>query len=95
VIANIEATMAADGIEALSVSYTGAVDKANATKGFLDPQLRAAKESDFTVNYTVEFSPPLGLSGDAPERFSKDLTRYGGGEAFVEAQAGPATEGNK
>ncbi len=90
VTAQIEATLAAEGIEQLRVEYTGAVDKANATKGFLDPQLRAAKESDFTASYTVAFEPALRLEGDAPERFAKEITRYGGGEAFVEAQAGPA-----
>jgi len=90
VTAQIDARLAADGIEALSVSFKGAVNKANATKGFLDPQLRAASESDFTSSYTLAFDPPLRLEGDAPERFAKEITRYGGGEAFVEAQAGPA-----
>lgn len=90
VTAQMEATLAADGIEQLRVEYTGAVDKANATKGFLDPQLRAARESDFTASYSVGFEPALRLDGDAPERFAKEITRYGGGEAFVEAQAGPA-----
>ena len=90
VTAEITATLAADGVEELQVSYRGAVDKANATKGFLDTQLRAAKESDFTASYTVAFEPALRLDGDAPERFAKEITRFGGGEAFVEAQAGPA-----
>lgn len=90
VTAQMEATLAADGIEQLRLEYTGAVDKANAVKGFLDPQLRAANESDFTASYTVAFEPALRLDGDAPERFAKEITRYGGGEAFVEAQAGPA-----
>ena len=90
VTAQLEAKLAADGIEQLQVSYVGAVEKANATKGFLDSQLRAAKESDVTATYTICFEPPLSLESDAPERFAKEITRYGGGEAFVEAQAGPA-----
>lgn len=90
VTAQLEAALAAEGVEQLRVEYRGAVDKANAVKGFLDPQLRAARESDFTASYTVAFEPALRLDGDAPERFAKEITRYGGGEAFVEAQAGPA-----
>ncbi|GIU78629.1 MAG: hypothetical protein KatS3mg005_1867 [Bryobacteraceae bacterium] len=90
VTARLEATLAADGIERLRVEYAGTVEKANATKGFLDLQLRAATESDFTAVYTVAFEPALRLDGDAPERFAGEITRYGGGEAFVEAQAGPA-----
>jgi hypothetical protein len=88
--AQLEALLTADGIEELKVSYTGIVDKVNATRGFLDSQLRAAKESDFTASYSLEFNPALVLSGEVPERFARDITRYGGGEAFVEAQAGPA-----
>jgi hypothetical protein len=90
VTAEMTATVAAEGVEELQVSYRGAVDKANATKGFLDLQLRAATESDFTACYRVAFEPALRLDGDGPERFAKEITRFGGGEAFVEAQAGPA-----
>jgi hypothetical protein len=90
VTAEITASLAAEGIEELQVCYRGAVDKANATKGFLDLHLRAAKDSHFTASYTIAFEPALRLDGDAPERFAKEITRYGGGEAFVEAQAGPA-----
>jgi hypothetical protein len=90
VTAEMTATLAAEGVEELQVSYRGAVDKANATKGFLDLQLRAATESDFTACYRVAFEPALRLDGDGPERFAKEITRFGGGEAFVEAQAGPA-----
>lgn len=90
VTVELEATLAAEGVEELKVSYRGAVDKANATKGFLDPQMRAAKETDFEVAYMVGFEPALSLAGDGPERFAKEVTRFGGGDAYVEAQAGPA-----
>ena len=90
VSAEIEAELEAEGVQKLEVSYQGAVEKANAVKGFLETQLRAATDSAFEVDYVVIFEPALPLDGDAPERFAKEITRYGGGEAYVEAQAGPA-----
>ncbi len=90
VTAQIEATLAAEGVERLHVAYRGLVEKANAVKGFLDPQLRAADDSDFTAAYEIAFDPPLRLEGDVPERFASEITRYGGGDAYVEAEAGPA-----
>ncbi len=86
----VEARLAAEGVDELSVVYSGAVDKAQAVKSFLDPQLRAARESDFTASYLLAFDPVLRLESDAPERLAKEITRFGGGEAFVEAEAAPA-----
>jgi hypothetical protein len=88
--AELEASVEAEGIESLHVSYAGAVDKANAVKAFIEQHIRAAVESEFRAIYTVAFEPALRLEGDAPERFTKEITRFGGGEAYVEAEAGPA-----
>ncbi len=43
VTCRFEAGIEADGIQEFTVSFTGRVDKANAVKSFLDPQIRAAK----------------------------------------------------
>lgn len=83
----IEASMEADGVETFRVEFAGKVDKANAVKSFLDPQIRTAKDSNFEAVYTVEFEKGLLLSGPDAEKLAKDLTRYGAGEAFVEAHA--------
>jgi hypothetical protein len=90
VTCHFEADIEADGIETFEVKFTGRVDKANAVKSFLDPQIRAAKETDFKADYTLAFKQPLSLKDESAETFTKRLTQYGGGEAFVEAVAGKA-----
>jgi hypothetical protein len=83
------AEIGADGIETFEVNFIGRVDKANAVKSFLDPQLRAATETDFSANYTLAFKQPLSLKDEsATDALCKRLTQYGGGEAFVEAVGG-------
>ena len=94
VTCEVKAELTASGVESLTVQYKGTVAAANATKGFLDPQLRAAQDTNFEASYMLEFQPPLSLAGEAPEALAKNLTRFGGGEAFVEAQAGPADGGS-
>ena len=78
----------ADGIVEFEVNFTGRVDKANAVKSFLDPQIRNAVETDFKASYSLAFKQPLSLKDSSADAFSKKLTQYGGGEAFVEAVAG-------
>jgi len=88
VTCHFEVGIEADGIETFEVNFTGRVDKANAVKSFLDPQIRAANETRFEASYTVVFKTPLSLKDESAEGLSKRLTQYGGGEAFVEAVAG-------
>ena len=88
VTCHFEAGIEADGIDAFEVTFTGRVDKANAVKSFLDPQIRAASEVQFEATYTLAFKQPLSLKDESAEALCKRLTQYGGGEAFVEAVAG-------
>jgi hypothetical protein len=88
VTCHFEVGIEADGIEEFEVNFTGRVDKANAVKSFLDPQIRAAVETDFKATYSLVFRQPLSLKDATADTFSKKLTQYGGGEAFVEAVAG-------
>ena len=87
VTCHFEVGIEADGIEEFEVKFTGRVDKANAVKSFLDPQIRAADETEFRASYRLVFKQPL-VVGDSADAFAKKLTQYGGGEAFVEAVAG-------
>jgi len=77
----------ADGIDTFSVRFRGSIDKANAVKSFLDSQIRSAKEIEFNSEYRLRFEEPLPTSDEKAEGFIKAMTKYGGGEAFVEAQA--------
>jgi hypothetical protein len=87
VTCRFEAAIEADGIDEFEINFTGRVDRANAVKSFLDPQIRAANETQFEASYTLSFKEPLSLKDGIPEAFAKRLTQYGGGEAYVEAQA--------
>jgi hypothetical protein len=88
VMCHFEVGIEADGIVEFEVNFTGRVDKANAVKSFLDPQIRNAVETDFKASYSLAFKQPLSLKDTSADVFSKKLTQYGGGEAFVEAVAG-------
>ena len=88
VTCHFEVGIEADGIDEFEVKFTGRVDKANAVKSFLDPQIRNAAETQFEASYSLAFKQPLSLKDGAADAFSKTLTQYGGGEAFVEAVAG-------
>ena len=94
VVCRFEAGIGADGVETFEVVFEGRFDKANTIKGFLEPQLRNAVESNFEAAYTLTFPAGLALAAGTPEAFAKNLTRYGSGEAYVEAHAaapeGPA-----
>jgi hypothetical protein len=84
-----EADIKLEGVNTFQLDYDGRLDKANTVKSFLDPQLRTAVDHDFTGTYTLVFSTPLPTSMDRTDAFTKNLTRYGSGEAYVEAHAAP------
>ena len=54
-----EADIKQEGVNAFQLEFDGRMDKANAVKSFLDPQLRTAADHDFTGTYTLTFSTPL------------------------------------
>ncbi|HOY69108.1 MAG TPA: DUF499 domain-containing protein [Candidatus Ozemobacteraceae bacterium] len=87
VLCRFSSSMSADGIESFSVEFVGSVAKANAVKQFLDSMLRAASEQDFTGTYELAFSPAQPTGSDKADTLIAALTKYGGGEAFVEAEA--------
>jgi hypothetical protein len=82
-----EASISADGVDTFQVVFEGRFDKANTIKGFLDPQLRTAREVLFEATYKLTFPAGLSLAPAQVEAFQKNLTRYGSGEAYVEAHA--------
>jgi hypothetical protein len=86
---SFDVDLSADGIDTFQVEFSGLLSRANALKSFLDPQLKAATEHQLTATYTVEFTAPLSTSPDQTEILSRNLTKYGSGEAFVEAHAAP------
>lgn len=86
-----EATLSGDEIESFQVEFAGSLNKANAVKSFLDAQLRTTSDHRFEGQYTLRFKEPMRTAVEKAELFTKAMTKYGSGEAFVEAQA--AAEG--
>lgn len=82
-----DTTIGAEGIDAFLVQFRGSMAKANPVKSFLDAQLRASTEQTFTGDYILAFAKPLATESASAENFIKAMTRYGGGEAYVEAKA--------
>ncbi|NLX59557.1 MAG: ATP-binding protein [Phycisphaerae bacterium] len=82
-----DTTIGADGIDEFMVQFRGSMAKANPVKSFLDAQLRASTEQTFTGDYILAFAKPLGTDSVTAEGFIKSMTKYGGGEAYVEARA--------
>ena len=82
-----EASISADGVDTFQVIFEGRFDKASTIKGFLDSQLRSAREVNFDATYTLTFPSGLSLVPARVEAFQKNLTKYGSGEAYVEAYA--------
>lgn len=67
--------------------FKGTLAEALPVKDFLDPQLRAAKDRDFSLTFTLTFNGGLVLDGDGPEKLVEKLTRFATGAAYVEAHA--------
>ena len=84
-----EADIKLEGVNSFQLEFDGKLDKANSLKSFLDPQLRTALDHDFSATYTLVFLTPLPTTIDRTDAFTKNLTRYGSGEAYVEAHAAP------
>jgi len=83
----LSVTIQGDGIESFSVEFDGTLAKSNAVKSFLQPQLQAATDHSFEGTYRLAFQTPLATTRDVASNFISAMTKYGGAEAYVEAQA--------
>ena len=92
VTCDFNTSMNADGITRFAVDFSGSMQKANSVKSFLDSQLRAAAEQEFEGQYDLAFAETLGTDTASQDGFIKAVTKYGSGEAYVEAEAAPEGE---
>lgn len=74
-----------------SIEYDGPVSDALPLKEFLEPQLRAARDSDLKSEFELVFDGGLEVTGDGPEKLAEKLSRSAAGSAFVTASAHPVT----
>ena len=57
------------------VEFGGDIDDAIVLKDFLEPQFRAASDSDASVTFTLRFDPPLQVQGASADGLIQRLTR--------------------
>lgn len=70
-----------------SIEFAGQVSDAQPIKDFLQPQLRAASETNLEITFTLTYASGLDLNTDEPEKITEKLARFATGAAFVEAYA--------
>lgn len=71
----------------MELNFAGPIADAQPVKDFLEPQLRAAPEKDFSLSFDVVFTEGLPLAGNAPESLTERLARFSSGAAYVTATA--------
>jgi hypothetical protein len=71
----------------LEFNFTGNPNDATVIKGYLEPQFRAAEETDMKASLVFAFDAGLSLTADATEKFVEKLTRFASAAAHVEAIA--------
>lgn len=71
----------------MQFEFNGAAQDASTMKDYLEPQFRAAKETDLKTSIAFDFEAGLALDGDAADKFIEKLTRFASAAAYVEAMA--------
>lgn len=71
----------------LNMEFEGQVSDAQSIKDFLQPQLRAASETNLEITFNLTYSNGLELSAKEPEKITEKLARFATGAVFVEAYA--------
>ena len=71
----------------MQFEFNGAAQDASTMKDYLEPQFRAAKETDLQTSISFDFEAGLALDGDAADKFIEKLTRFASAAAYVEATA--------
>lgn len=69
------------------MEFKGDIDDAIVLKDYLEPQFRAASDSDAEVRFILRFDPPLPTQGPAPDGLIQRLTRLVSPSAHVVATA--------
>ena len=81
-----------DQIGQLKVRFTGSPEQAKNVRNFLESQLPAAKEQELRVDLTIEFADGHPADQSSTDALTASITKYGAGEAYVEAHAAPVEE---
>lgn len=79
----LEASFETTNKSEATVNFRGDLDDAAALKDYLEPQFRAANDSDASVTFFLRFEPPLAVTGTAAEGLIQRLTRLVSPSAHV------------
>jgi hypothetical protein len=71
----------------MQFEFNGTAQDAATMKDYLEPQFRAAKDTDLKTGISFEFEGGLTLEGDFADKFIEKLTRFASAAAYVEATA--------
>ncbi|HEY8128975.1 MAG TPA: hypothetical protein VIF39_09745 [Hyphomicrobium sp.] len=71
----------------MQFEFNGTTQDASTMKDYLEPQFRAAKETDLQTSISFDFEGGLALDGDGADKFIEKLTRFASAAAYVEATA--------
>lgn len=84
----LEASFETPGKSEASVAYKGELDGAAALRDYLEPQFRAAADSDASVAFVLCFDPPMAVNGASVDGLVQRLTRLVSPVAHVIATIG-------
>jgi hypothetical protein len=71
----------------MQFEFKGIAQDASTMKDYLEPQFRAAKDTNLKSSIAFDFESGLRLDGDAADKFIEKLTRFASAAAYVEATA--------
>lgn len=86
-LVELKAQFETAGKSEASVEFRGDLDDATPLKDYLEPQFRAATDSDASVIYTLQFRPPLKVDSASADGLIQRLTRMVSPVAHVLATA--------
>ncbi len=71
----LEASFETPSKSEANVTFRGDLDDAAPLKDYLEPQFRAASDSDASVTFLLHFDPPLAVQGTGADGLVQRLTR--------------------
>ena len=89
VTCRINAAMSGDSVGNLRVDFDGDAEQIKSVRSFVEAQLRSSSKQAWEAVLTLDFAGGLSTDRETTEALAKSVTRYGAGEAYVEAHAAP------
>jgi hypothetical protein len=83
----LEASYETQNNSNLEMEFQGAIADMGPIKDFLQSQFRASAENSLDTTFKISYAEGLSLTGDEPEKFTEQLSKFATGTALVEACA--------